>query len=87
MQRFRKEVMMKRNYARLDRPLIRQDGVLRPTSMDRAIAVAAEGLASHRGEAFGLLSCSKATNETNYLAQKFARVVMASNNIDSCNRT
>ena len=39
------------------------------------------------GDAFGLFSCSKGTNEMNYMAQKFARVVMASNNIDSCNRT
>ena len=38
-------------------------------------------------EAFGMFSCSKATNEMNYVAQKFARVVMGSNNVDSCNRT
>ena len=41
----------------------------------------------HRGDAFGMFSCSKATNEMNYVAQKFARVVMGSNNVDSCNRT
>ena len=41
----------------------------------------------HGGEAIGLFSCSKATNEVNYLAQKFARTVLGSNNIDSCNRT
>jgi formate dehydrogenase major subunit len=34
-----------------------------------------------------MFSCSKATNEMNFVAQKFARVVMGSNNIDSCNRT
>jgi predicted molibdopterin-dependent oxidoreductase YjgC len=34
-----------------------------------------------------MFSCSKATNETNFLAQKFARSVLGSNNIDSCNRT
>jgi formate dehydrogenase major subunit len=34
-----------------------------------------------------MFSCSKATNEMNYAAQKFTRVVMGSNNIDSCNRT
>ena len=34
-----------------------------------------------------MFSCSKATNEVNYLAQKFARGVIGSNNIDSCNRT
>ena len=35
----------------------------------------------------GIFSCSKATNEVNYAAQKFARQVLGSNNIDSCNRT
>lgn len=78
---------MKRSYARLTKPLVRDNGTLRPASLDEAINRAAEGLAPYRGEAFGLFSCSKATNETNYIAQKFARVVMGSNNIDSCNRT
>ena len=36
---------------------------------------------------FGLFSCSKATNELNFITQKFARAVIGSNNIDSCNRT
>ena len=36
---------------------------------------------------FGMFSCSKASNEVNFLAQKFVRSVMGSNNIDSCNRT
>ena len=35
----------------------------------------------------GLFSCSKATNEVNFAAQKFARAVLGSNYIDSCNRT
>jgi len=34
-----------------------------------------------------MFSCSKTTTELNFLAQKFARAVMGSNNIDSCNRT
>jgi len=38
-------------------------------------------------QAFGMFSCSKTTNELNYMAQKFTRAVMHSNNIDSCNRT
>jgi len=78
---------MKRNYARLTQPLVRQDGELTPTSWDEALSVAAAGLSRYRGESFGMFSCSKATNETNYVAQKWARMVMASNNIDSCNRT
>ncbi len=41
----------------------------------------------HGARTFGLFSCSKATNEVNFAAQKFARAVIGSNNIDSCNRT
>ena len=35
----------------------------------------------------GMFACSKATNEVNYLAMKFMRTVLGTNNIDSCNRT
>jgi formate dehydrogenase major subunit len=35
----------------------------------------------------GVFSCSKATNETNYLTGKFARSALGTNNVDSCNRT
>jgi formate dehydrogenase major subunit len=34
-----------------------------------------------------MFSCSKATNEMNFMAQKFARTVLRNNNVDSCNRT
>ncbi len=78
---------MKRNYERLTRPMVRDNGSLRPASMAEAVERVATGLAPHMGDAFGLFSCSKGTNEMNYMAQKFSRVVMASNNIDSCNRT
>jgi predicted molibdopterin-dependent oxidoreductase YjgC len=76
---------------RLTGPLVREGGVLRPASWDEALERAARGIRAaveRRGpESFGLFSCSKATNEVNYLAQKFARAVIGSNNIDSCNRT
>ena len=76
---------------RLTTPLVRRDGELHPTSWEDALAAAAAGLGSikseHGGTALGMFSCSKATNETNYLAQKFGRVVLGTNNIDSCNRT
>ena len=72
---------------RLKQPLVRHHGVLQPATWEEALQRAAEGFAPHRGREFGLFSCSKTTNEMNYLAQKFARVVMGSNNIDSCNRT
>ena len=77
--------------SRLTTPLVREDGVLRPATWDEALDRAAAGFRSavekHGPETFGLFSCSKTTNEMNYLAQKFARTVVGSNNIDSCNRT
>ena len=74
-------------YRRLTEPLIRVDGELRPATWDEALDRVASGLAPYSGREFGMFSCSKATNETNYLAQKFTRVVMGSQNVDSCNRT
>ena len=76
---------------RLTTPLIRENGSLRPASWEEALDRAARGfqtvVAQRGGSGFGLFSCSKTTNEMNYLAQKFARVVIGSNTIDSCNRT
>ncbi len=78
-------------YPRLTEPMVRDDGELRPATWDEALDRAAEGIQatmdSYPGTAFGMFSCSKATNEMNFLAQKFSRVVLGSNNIDSCNRT
>ena len=79
--------MRKFRHARLTEPLVRDGGRLRPASWDEALDRAAAGFVGHRGSAFGMFSCSKATNEMNYTAQKFTRVVMGSNNVDSCNRT
>ena len=78
---------MGRRYQRLTQPLVRDGTGLREATWAEALDRAAAGFAEYRGDAFGMFSCSKATNETNYLAQKFARTVQASNNIDSCNRT
>lgn len=76
---------------RLTQPLVREHGELRPASWQEALDRAAAGFAIARGRgattSFGMFSCSKATNEMNYAAQKFTRSVMGSNNIDSCNRT
>ncbi len=79
--------------ARITQPMVRggRGQPLRPTSWDEALDRAAAGLRAvvdRLGpQAFGLFSCSKSTNEMNFAAQKFARVVIGSNNIDSCNRT
>ena len=79
-------------YVRLTEPLVRDaGGELRPASWDEALDRVAAGLrdtvAAHGPDAVGMFSCSKATNEVNYLAQKFMRVAIGTNNIDSCNRT
>ena len=78
-------------YKRLTEPPVRDGGVLRPASWDEALDRAAEGFRrnreAHGSDAFGMLSCSRATNELNFITQKFARAVIGSNNIDSCNRT
>jgi formate dehydrogenase major subunit len=82
---------MARGYTRLTTPLVRDAGGLREATWDEALDRAAEGLratvARHSPRSVGLFSCSKATNEVNYVVQKFARVVLGTNNIDSCNRT
>jgi formate dehydrogenase (hydrogenase) len=76
---------------RLTTPLIRENGKHRPASWDEALQIAAGGFqreVRERGpHSFGMFSCSKTTNELNYIAQKFVRAVIGCNNIDSCNRT
>jgi len=78
-------------YLRLTHPLVREDGALRRASWEEALERAASALADARDRdatrTYGMFSCSKATNEMNYIAQKFTRAVMGSNNVDSCNRT
>ena len=81
-----------RSRTRLTTPLVRRQGELQPASWDEALSAAAAGFERARAQgdttrSFGMFSCSKSTNEMNFLAQKFARQVMGSNNIDSCNRT
>jgi predicted molibdopterin-dependent oxidoreductase YjgC len=87
---------MPRDYVRLTQPLVREGGRadagrLRPATWDEALARTVAGLqaagAKHGPTTFGTFSCSKATNEVNFAAQKFSRAVLGSNNIDSCNRT
>ena len=76
---------------RLTVPMVRDNGSLREATWDEALSRAATGfnqvLEQHGPQAFGMFSCSKATNEMNYIAQKFIRTVVGSNNIDSCKRT
>lgn len=76
---------------RVTEPLVRKNGQLVPVSWDEALNVIAERFgaikAEHGSDAFGCFSSSRSTNELNFLAGKFMRTVLGTNNIDSCNRT
>lgn len=76
---------------RITQPLVRDNGTLRPATWDEALERAAWGfrrtLDALGGGSIGVFSCSKSTNEMNFIAQKLARTVFETNNIDSCNRT
>ena len=80
-----------RGYVRLTEPLVRDGVALRPASWDEALDRAAAGFARIRaargGDGLGIFSCSKSTNELNFLAGKLARVAFHGANVDSCNRT
>ena len=82
---------MKTRYLRLTEPLVREREELRPATWDEALDRSAAAFRRTIGaagpDAIGIFSCSRATNEVNFLAQKLARVVFGTHNIDSCNRT
>ena len=82
---------MAMQYTRLTEPLVRDNGVLRQATWDEALDRAADGFRrirdTHGGDAIGTFSCSKASNEMNFLASKLARIAFGTHNIDSCNRT
>jgi predicted molibdopterin-dependent oxidoreductase YjgC len=85
------ESMPKSMQGRLTQPLVCENGSHRPATwdeaMERVAAAFRKSIARKDPRNFGMFSCSKTTNELNYAAQKFARSVMGTNNIDSCNRT
>ena len=71
---------------RLITPLVRDSaGVLQPASWPEAIRVAAEGLLAARGRT-GVLPGGRLTAEDAYAYAKFARVALASNDIDMRSR-
>ncbi len=71
---------------RLTTPLIKRDGVFVPSSWEEALGLISERLETYLPEEIGCFSSAKASNEDNYLMQKFARLVLKTNNIDNCAR-
>jgi formate dehydrogenase major subunit len=75
---------------RVTSPLVRRGDAWTSVSWDDAIGLVAgrlrEILDRHGPESVGMLGSARATNEENYVAQKFARVVLGTNNVDCCAR-
>jgi NADH-quinone oxidoreductase subunit G len=71
---------------RLTQPLIRKNGQLVPSTWEEAFELIGrkfkEAREQHGGPAIGVVGSNRTTNEENYLLQKFARVVLQTNNID-----
>lgn len=75
---------------RITEPMIRDQSGWHRASWEEAIAFTASELKrildDTGPDSIGVLGSARATNEENYLAQKFARVVMGTNNVDCCAR-
>jgi predicted molibdopterin-dependent oxidoreductase YjgC len=75
---------------RLTQPLIKRNGEFQEASWDEALDFVAEKLTAlkenHGPESIGLLTSARISNEENYVAQKFARAVLKTNNVDHCAR-
>lgn len=75
---------------RLTHPLIRRDGILVQATWEEALEYVAarvgEIKAGHGGQSFGGLISGRCTNEELYLFQKFLRVAIGTNHIDSSAR-
>ncbi len=71
---------------RLTKPLIREDSRFKEASWEEALNLVADRFKGVAPESFGAIGSGKTTNEESYLLQKFARVVMGTNNIEYCAR-
>ncbi len=71
---------------RLTTPLVRRNGKFTEATWDEALDLVAGKLANYKGDEVAVISSARFTNEENYLMQKFARVVLGTNNVDHCAR-
>jgi predicted molibdopterin-dependent oxidoreductase YjgC len=74
---------------RLTTPLVKENGEFREASWDEALDLTAKRfkeIADAHADAAGVLTSARVTNEENYIAQKFARTVLKTNNVDHCAR-
>jgi formate dehydrogenase alpha subunit len=71
---------------RLTTPLVKRNGEFVEATWDEALDIIASKLSGYKPEELAVISSAKATNEDNYVAQKFARAVLGTNNVDHCAR-
>ena len=71
----------------LTTPLIRRNGTLQEATWEDALATLASRLSGFKEDQFAILTAPDSTNEEHYLAQKFARTVMGTNNVDQTSNT
>ena len=75
---------------RLTTPLIRKNGKFETSTWDEALTLVADRFSrikqKYGADSMGVLSSARVTNEENYIAQKFTRAVLKTNNIDHCAR-
>ena len=72
---------------RLKMPMVRREGKLEEATWDEALDHIAQRLPSYAGDSFAMLTSPNSTNEEHYLAQKFTRLVMNTNNVDQTSDT
>lgn len=72
---------------RLTSPLIKRNGEFEEVGWDEALEFISKNLEKYKGNDFAAISSCRCTNEDNYVAQKFTRVVMGTNNVDNCARS
>jgi NADH-quinone oxidoreductase subunit G len=74
------------NSERIQQPLVKKDGKLVPTTWEQAFELIAskfkEALTTGGPSSIGVIGSNRTSNEENYLLQKFARLVLGTNNID-----
>lgn len=75
---------------RLTEPLIKRNGIFEPASWEEALTLVSskfnEIKAENGPDALAGFSCSRATNEDNYVFQKMVRAAFGTNNVDNCAR-
>ena len=78
------------SFMRLKSPMVKDNGTFIKTTWEEAIQTVARRfsaiLEKHGPDSIGVLVSAKISNEENYLAQKFARAVIGTNNVDHCAR-